>query len=172
MTRIHKPFGPCALAAFAVALFAAAPDAGAARQPGGERLAQLQERLNEAKERMKLTDEQVERMRPIFREGMEKQMAVLEKHGIDLRGPRDGGAQGSRQRGAARQNLRQLRELGDDLDVVRKETRKQLKDILSKEQFKEFKKIQEEGREEMRRRIRERMGGEFGGRRRARRFRD
>lgn len=157
-----------AAGAFASLLFAASPPV-AAQQPGGERLAQLQERLEEAKARLKLTDEQTEQIRPIFRAGLEKQMAVLEKHGIDLRG---GG--GARRGTPSQQRLRELRALGDDLEAVRKETRKQLKDVLSKEQFKEFRKIQEEGREAMRQAIRERTGGAagFGDRRRRRRLRN
>ena len=159
-----------ASAALAVILLAAAPGVGGAQQGGGEQLAQLQERLEAAKARLKLTAEQTEQVRPIFRSGLEKQMAVLEKHGIDLRG--GGGA--SQDSGAPRQRLQQLRALGDDLDVVRKETRNQLKDVLTKEQFKEFKKMQDEGREAMRERIRERAGGSSGSgdRRRRRRFRN
>ncbi len=184
MTRSQDTRGARALAAsaFALVLFAASADAGAAQEPGGEQLAQLQERLEEAKARLKLTDEQVEQVRPIFRASTEKQMAVLEKHGIDLR---DGGASrgdgdarrrgGAGRRGAGnRQDLQQLRALGDDLEALRKETRKELKNVLTKEQFKEFKKMQEENREAMRQRIRERAGGSsgFGDRRRRRRLRN
>ena len=159
-----------AASALALLLFAAAPGVGTAQQPGGEQLAQLQERLEAAKARLKLTTEQTEQVRPILRAGMEKQMAVLEEHGIDLRGG-GGAAQG---RGAPRRSLEQLRAPGDDLEVVRKETRKELKDVLTKEQFKEFKKMQEEGREAMRERIRERAGGsaDLGDRRRRRRIRN
>ena len=171
MIHVYRSFSRHALAAaaFAALLFAASPPAGAAQQPGGERLAELQERLEEARARLKLTDEQTEQIRPILRAGLEKQMAVLEKHGIDLRG---GG--GARRGGASQQRLRELRALGDDLEVVRKETRKQLKDVLSKEQFKEFRTIQEEGREAMRQAIRERTGAGsgFGDRRGRRRIRN
>ena len=105
-----------------------------------------------------------------LRAGLEKQMAVLQEHGIEPRG--DGGA--ARQRGAPRQQRQQLQALGNDLEVVRKETRKQLKVILTKEQFKEFKQMQEEGREALRQRIRERAGESsgFGDRRRRRRLRN
>lgn len=171
MTHGYGSFSRHVLAAslFAAVLFAAIPAAGAVQQPDGERLAQLQERLEEARARLKLTEEQVEHVRPIFRAGMEKQMEVLEKHGIDLRG--DGAARRGR---PSQQRLRELRALGDDLESVRKETRKQLKEVLSKEQFKEFKRLQEEGREAMRQAIRERTGGAsgFGDRRRRRRFRN
>ena len=157
-----------AASALAAVLCAASPTAGAVQQRDGERLAQLQERLEEARARLKLTDEQSEQIRPILRAGMEKQMAVLEKHGIDLRG------EGAARRGRpSQQRLRELRALGDDLEAVRKETRTELKEVLSKEQFKEFKKLQEEGREAMRQAIRERTGGASGfGDRRRRRFRD
>ena len=171
MIQVLGSFSRHALAAgaFAAVLLATGSPAGAAQQRGGEGLAQLQERLEEARARLKLTEEQTEQVRPILRAGMEKQMAVLEKHGIDL------GGEGAARRGRpSRQRLRELRALGGDLEAVRKETRRELKDVLSKEQFKEFRKIQEEGREAMRRAIRERTGGAagFGDGRRRRRFRN
>ena len=171
MIHVCRSFSRHALAAsvLAAVLFAASPPAGAAQERGGEQLAQLQERLDEARARLKLTDEQTVQVRPILRAGMEKQVAVLEKHGIDPQG------EGTARRGRApERRLRELRALGDDLEAVRKETRKQLKDVLSKEQFKEFKKLQEENREAMRQLIRERNEGASGSgdRRRRRRLRN
>ena len=48
--------------------------------------APLQQRLREAHARLRLTDDQVERIRPILRSSLEAQARVLQKHGIDLEG--------------------------------------------------------------------------------------
>ena len=51
------------------------------------RLEQLQERLQEARERLALTDQQREQVRPILAAGFQAQLAVLAEHGIDLLAP-------------------------------------------------------------------------------------
>ena len=77
------------------------------------RQAHLQERLTEARARLRLTDEQIERIRPILRSSLEAQARVLQKHGIDLE---------RRSEKDRRLGFRQLRRLGRDLDAVRKQT--------------------------------------------------
>ena len=130
------------LAAAALAAAGEDPEAGAE-----DRAAQLEQRIQDARERLSLTDEQAEAIVPILRAGAEKQAAVLKKHGIDL----DGRGGGDRE---ARLGLRKLRQLRREMDTARAETVEKLADVLTGEQVAEYKKIQNENRSEMRKRIR------------------
>ena len=109
--------------------------------------ARLQERLTEARGRLHLTDDQIEQIKPILRAGVEAQMEVLQKHGIDLR---------NRTGANKRLGFRTLRRLGRDLDAVRTQTIEKLDTVLTDEQIKEYKKIQEERKQAMRKRLRQR----------------
>lgn len=82
-------------------LTASAEDVG--REP---RRAPLQQRLREVRARLRLTDEQIERIRPILRSSLEAQARVLQEHSIDL----------ERRPGKDRR-------LGRDLDAVRQRRR-------------------------------------------------
>jgi len=113
-----------------------------------DRAAQIEERIVEAKERLNLSDEQIEQLTPVVKSGFEAQMAVLEKHGIDLEN-RDSGNQ-------KKLSFREARRLRKDMDVVRKSTLEQVEGILTEEQFSEYKKIQDERKKEMREMIRDR----------------
>lgn len=111
------------------------------------RRALLQKRLEEARARLRLTDDQIERIRPILRSGLEAQARVLQKHGIDL----------ERRSGKDRRlGLRQLRRLGRDLDAVRKQTLEKLSGTLTGTQIEEYMKIQQERRQAIRKRLRQR----------------
>ena len=109
--------------------------------------AQMERRIEAARERLALTDEQAEAIVPILKAGAQKQAAVLERHGIDL----DGRSAGNRE---ARLGLRALRKLRREMDAVRGETVEKLANVLTEEQVAEYKKIQEENRKAMRSRIR------------------
>ena len=113
-----------------------------------DRAAQLEERIAETKERLNLTDEQIEQLTPVLKSGFEAQMAVLEKHGIDLEN-RDSGNQ-------KKLGFREARRLRNELDVVRESTLLQVEGILSAEQFSEYKKIQDERKKRMREMIKDR----------------
>ena len=132
-------------AALLVALaFAALPVA----QAEEDRAAQFEQRLTETKARLNLSDEQLEQLTPVLKSSFEAQMAVLEKHGIDLEN-----------RGSGNQKklgFREARRLRNDLDVVRKSTLEQVEGILSEEQFSEYKKIQDERKKKMREMIKDR----------------
>ena len=119
-----------------------------------EKVEELKQRVEEARARLNLTDEQIEQITPILEEGFEAIQAVLEKHGIDL-------SDRSGQRSGNRIGLRQLRSLGNDLDEARADTYKKLEasGILSDEQLEEYKKLRDEQKEAMRDRIRGRRGG-------------
>lgn len=133
------------IAALWVALaFAALP----AAQAEEDRAAQFEERIAETKARLNLSDEQLEQLTPVLKSSFEAQMAVLEKHGIDLENRESGNQK--------KLGFREARRLRNDLDVVRKSTLEQVKGILSEGQFSEYKKIQDERKKKMREMIKDR----------------
>ena len=94
----------------------------------------VRQRLEAIKERLELTPEQIEKVRPLLMEEAKKLRAV--------RGAYDGDDQNTRQR------------MAGDLRGVQNATDEQLRKILSKKQMEEVEKIRDEGRQ----RIRERLG--------------
>ena len=118
-----------------------------AQQVDPDRVAELEARAEQTRERLGLTDEQVARIEPILESSFEASMLVLENHGIDLEVPRD-------QR--ERPSFRTMRAIGSDLKAVRQETAEEMAEILTDVQMEEFRKIQEERRAELRERIRAR----------------
>jgi len=119
-----------------------------AAQAQEDRAAQFEERLAETKARLNLSDEQVEQLTPIFWSGFEAQMAVLEKHGIDLQNM-DPDSQ-------KKLGFRDARILRKEMEAVRDDMSDEVEKILSEEQFAEYKEIQAERREKMRETIKER----------------
>jgi len=75
------------------------------------------------KERLNLTKEQEEKIRPIMDASMEKKRTILKKH-----------------REQERENMRIL---GNDMQALDKDMGKQLGSVLAEEQLKEYQKIQE-----------------------------
>ena len=129
-----------------------APSAAKAEPPAqetdrAEQAEEFQQRLEEARTRLNLTGEQVKRVRPILRAGVEGLLEVLEEHGVDLR---------DRSGPAGRLRLLQLRRLQEDLDAVRRQTVKDLDDVLTDAQLEAYKEIQEENRKALRERLRQR----------------
>ena len=118
-----------------------------AQQADPDRVAELEARVEQTRERLNLTDEQVARIEPILESSFEASMLVLENHGIDLSVPRD-------QR--ERPGFRKMRAIAKDMKAVRQETAEEMAEILSDEQMEEYRKIQEERRAELREQIRAR----------------
>ena len=149
MTRDHRIIA----IAIATVVWCTAPAASNVAPPPGqeeartEQLEELRQRLEEARTRLDLTDEQVEQVRPILRAGSEALLGVLQEHGIDLR---------DRSGGANRLRFRQLRRLQRDLEAVREQTLEDLDEVLTDEQLEIYKEIQEENRQAMRERLRQR----------------
>ena len=137
------------LAAVAMtALFAIATQAAAA----GEREmdpAALEERTNEMRERLDLTDKQVEAIEPILIDHLEKTGAVLKEYGIDLQ---------SGERPKERMGFREARKMKSDLDGVQSETEGALDDILDDDQMNEYRQIAEERRARIREQIKANRG--------------
>jgi hypothetical protein len=83
--------------------------------------AALEERTNEMRERLDLTDKQVEAIEPILIDHMEKTGAVLKEYGIDLQ---------SGERPKERMGFREARKMKSELDGVQSKTEGALDDIL------------------------------------------
>ncbi len=104
------------------------------------------EKIEEAKMRLNLTDDQIVSIKPILKEDLAQKNEVLLEHGIDLKS-------GRRPEGGM--NFRKARALGKDMDSVREKTVEKLSEFLIAEQIEEYKKIQKENKEKIRERIKE-----------------
>ena len=110
-----------------------------------DRAAQFEQRMEQTRERLQLTDEQAEQMAPILEESMVARRNILSKYGIDLE---------RRSARSQRLGLSKAGALKQELEVVREDTLEAVDDILTEEQLEEFKRMQEEQRAEMRERMR------------------
>lgn len=116
-----------------------------------DRIDQFEARMVESKERLNLTDEQVERVKPIIRSSLEATLLVLEEHGVDLEQRAEGNT-------GKRLSFRELRSVGRDMKKIRAKELDELSEVLDDEQLAEYESIQEERRNELRAKIRERRG--------------
>ena len=110
-----------------------------------DQAAQLEQRLEQAKARLGLTDDQLEQMAPVLQETMDAQQRILTSYGIDLEGQDDP---------AQTLGIRKAMAMKRELDVVRADMLAAVEGILTNEQFDEFKRLQSERQSEMRKRIR------------------
>jgi hypothetical protein len=110
-----------------------------------DQAAQLEQRLEQAKARLGLTDDQLEQMAPVLQETMDAQQRILTSYGIDLEGQDDP---------AQTLGVRKAMAMKRELDVVRADMLAAVEGILTNEQFDEFKRLQSERQSEMRKRIR------------------
>ena len=111
--------------------------------------AALEERTNEMRERLELTDEQVEAIEPILIDHMEKTGAVLKEYGIDLQ---------SGERPKERMGFREARKMKSELDGINRKTEGALDDILDDDQMNEYRKIAEERRAKFREQMKANRG--------------
>ncbi len=120
----------------AALLMAAAPAAVVAgqNQDAGDRTEQFQQRLQRMKERLQLTPEQQEQVRPIFVEEMQQLKAVRDKYG------------------SGDQSRRTRMKMGREMRGIRNAADEKLRTILSKQQMDELKKMREEARQKYRNR--------------------
>lgn len=119
---------------FVLALLLTSAAPAWARQDGSatRQTAQVQQRLEEIKERLALTPEQIEQIRPVLEDELRKLQELRDKSS----GPEQG-------RRAKRRMARELREIQRTAD-------ERLSKILTKQQMDEMKKIREERRAELR----------------------
>ncbi len=110
-----------------------------------DRTAQFEQRMEEARTRLDLSEEQVEAFSPVLKESITEQRRILSNYGVNL---------DDRSDTAGRLGIRQARAMRKELEAVRADTQSALKPILNDEQLDEFQRMQEERRAEMRERIR------------------
>ncbi len=119
-------------------LLACVPALDAQDQAEGQRAERAQQRLQQVKERLNLTPEQIEQVRPVFIEEVQQMKAVREKYG------------------AGDMNRRTKLKMGRELRGIRDNADEKLRTILSKQQMEELKKMRKEWREEFRERASQR----------------
>ena len=107
----------------------------------------IEQRIANTKARLNLSDEQVEAITPIIEANVEKQLAVLDRYGVDLEERAAGGKK-------KRMSLRQARSLRKEMDGIRQETLRSMSTILTEDQIDEYREIQEERKAELKTRIR------------------
>ena len=110
-----------------------------------DRTAQFEQRMEEARTRLDLSEEQIEAFSPVLKESITEQRRILSNYGVNL---------DDRSDTAGRLGIRQARAMRKELEAVRADTQSALKPILNDEQLDEFQRMQEERRVEMRERIR------------------
>lgn len=109
-----------------------------------DRGAEVGERLAQARDRLDLSDEQLDQIAPVMEESLAKRNSIMSRYGVDPQNPER----------SKRPNFRQARAMRSEMEAVRSDTLASLEGILSREQLDEFKSMQEEQRAEMRERMR------------------
>jgi hypothetical protein len=127
------------LALLLLLLTSALPVAAAAQAQDPNRQQQLEQardKLQQIKDRLELTPEQTEQVRPVIAEEMQQFKAVRDKYNA----------------GGDSQNRRARLKMGRELKSIQSATDEKLRKILSAKQMDELKKIREEWRQQMRER--------------------
>ena len=101
--------------------------------------------IEAAKVRLELSDADAEKAEPVIRAGVERRLAILEKHGLI----NDAG-----QSTNVKPPANEMKTIGNELEDAQKDIVEQLSAILSKKQVDEYKKLQDEAREQIRERFR------------------
>ncbi|MEM7541539.1 MAG: hypothetical protein AAF384_08115 [Pseudomonadota bacterium] len=118
---------------------------GAPALADDDQAAEVAQRLQQTIAELELTDEQIERVKPVLQDSMNARRAIMSSYGLDpdnLKGA------------AGTLKPRQALAMRKELKSARAETLTELEKILSEEQLDNFKRILEERREEMRDKIR------------------
>jgi len=124
-----------------IALVLASPVSSA----NDDRAAELEERMQEAKTRLNLSEAQSDQIEPIVERAVKSQQEILTRYGIDLENRGGSGRKPS---------LREMRAMNQEMEVVRSDTRAALEPILSDAQMAEFERMQAERKAQMRERLR------------------
>lgn len=109
----------------------------AAAAQDADRTAAFAAHMEQTKARLQLTPEQEDQVAPIFEDSLYRRLAILEKYGFE---------EGNR----PKLSLRKKMKLGKEMKGVRKDMEKALSLYLTKDQLKEFQKIQKENQDRMR----------------------
>ena len=108
--------------------------------------AQFEQRLEDARLRLDLSDDQLALVRPILEKSRSEQQAIMASYGVDLENP------GSP---AEKLGLRKARAMRKELNAVQQATLAELDDVLTEAQLEDYKQMQDARRKEMRARMRE-----------------
>ena len=114
----------------------------------GEQAMPIEQRVQQALDRLALTDQQVDRVTPIFRAGLQQQKTILESYGVDLEDVEGGEP--------PRLGFVKARRMSKELESVRERMLTDLDPMLSTDQMDELVRMQNERREAIRSRIRSR----------------
>ena len=99
------------------------------------------------KERLQLTDDQLQKIAPVLKQSVEARRSILSRYGIDYDAPK---------RPQEKLGLRNAMSMKRELNAAKIATQMAVSDILTKEQMEEFKRLQEEQKEKFRSRMLER----------------
>ena len=102
-------------------------------------------RFEQFKGRLKLTEDQITTVEPLFSSYFERRKKLLQQYGLEF------GEQGQ----IRELDRKQKRELRQSINSERSALEKSLSAVLSKEQMQEFKKMQQEMRERFKEKMRE-----------------
>jgi len=133
-----------AIVALSATLFTAPVFAQDMRQPSEDQRAQFEARLQETRDRLGLTPEQEEAVRPILVSSLEESARILQSYGFD---------------GDSRPDLslRERRKLRVELRGLREQTDRALSTVLTSQQLAEYDRIRDERQDELRARYRSRQ---------------
>ena len=110
-----------------------------------DRMAQIEQRMEVVRDRLDLSEEQLDQLAPVIEENMEKRRAVLSNYGIDPE---------NRTNATSKLGLRKALAMKKELNAISTDTLQALDALLTDEQLQEFKRMQAELQSEMRERIR------------------
>lgn len=116
-----------------------------AQESAGNAESRAQKRIEDMRERLQLTDQQVEQLRPVFEQGAQRRREVLDSFDVDRS---DMQASVTKLSGTDKARLQK------EMRVIGKETRTQLEEILSEEQLELYGKLVQEQRAELRKQAR------------------
>ncbi len=102
-----------------------------------EQIQAFADRIEEARQRLQLSNEQETALTPIITESVRERVAVLQRYGFSRENRPD-------------LSFRQKLGLRKEMNVLRDNTNEQVAAILTEEQMREWRKIQEEARARMR----------------------
>jgi len=113
------------------------PALSAADDRHEQAMQRVQENIAAATERLQLSDDQVEKLRPILVDDAEKRIAIVRQYAIDENGER------------IRPSGKDARAFRSGIKVVNEQTNKALAGVLSVEQLEEYRQLQSERRAAM-----------------------
>ena len=104
----------------------------------------VQQNLQEASERLALTDQQLEAVRPVLQDDAEQRLQVMQQYMLDDKGERK------------KPSRKEMRDIRAQIQLINERTYESLGNILDDEQLEEYRKMQDERRQRMREQARDR----------------